>query len=310
MKALRLNQIVLSVSDLQRAIDFYQGVFGMPLLNRGAGEAASARLRIGPGPQSLALVESKTSKPSIVSFGMSVDKFDAASVARQLNDLGVPPAAGPGAPLSSWTKTRAETRELFASDPDGLVMQLQDASYCGGSGPLGNKCSVDLPRRRGLIQLHDLSHFTIRVADAQRSRDFYQKTFGMGILAHQGDNAPILGVGNSRQFVMSIAPGAGRGTPNSPAPSRPAAIDHGCFLMDGFQVDRVFKFLGEFGLKPRGEAAGPAPPLVYYVSLRMPNRGGAPAGTEELYFTDPDGIVLQIQDTSYCGGGGSLGSLC
>jgi hypothetical protein len=47
-----------------------------------------------------------------------------------------------------------------------------------------------------------------------------------------------------------------------------------------------------------------------YVSMRMENRGGASEGTPELYFTDPDGILVQIQDESYCGGSGPLGSIC
>ena len=30
----------------------------------------------------------------------------------------------------------------------------------------------------------------------------------------------------------------------------------------------------------------------------------------ELYFTDPDGLAIQLQDTKYCGGGGYLGDVC
>ena len=57
---------------------------------------------------------------------------------------------------------------------------------------------------------------------------------------------------------------------------------------------------------PRSEGA-----LVTYISLRMENRGGAPVtGTPELYFTDPDGLAIQLQDTKYCGGGGYLGDVC
>jgi hypothetical protein len=42
----------------------------------------------------------------------------------------------------------------------------------------------------------------------------------------------------------------------------------------------------------------------------MPNRGGAEGGTPELYFTDPDGLAIQIQDVKYCGGAGVLGEVC
>jgi hypothetical protein len=42
----------------------------------------------------------------------------------------------------------------------------------------------------------------------------------------------------------------------------------------------------------------------------MENRGGAKEGTAELYFTDPDGLLMQLQDTKYCGGARLLGEIC
>jgi hypothetical protein len=51
--------------------------------------------------------------------------------------------------------------------------------------------------------------------------------------------------------------------------------------------------------------------MTHYVTMRLENRGGAPgAGTPELYFTDPDGLLIQLQDVRYCGGGGYLGDAC
>jgi hypothetical protein len=80
--------------------------------------------------------------------------------------------------------------------------------------------------------------------------------------------------------------------------------------MDGFNPDSVIKALESYGIKPRGSAQGPAGPLVHYISMRMENRGGAKEGTPELYFTDPDGLLIQLQDTKYCGGAGVLGDVC
>ena len=69
--------------------------------------------------------------------------------------------------------------------------------------------------------------------------------------------------------------------------------------------------LETFGITPRDDdAQGPVPPLRSYVTMRMENRGGAPGGTPELYFTDPDGILIQLQDASYCGGSGYFGDTC
>jgi len=44
--------------------------------------------------------------------------------------------------------------------------------------------------------------------------------------------------------------------------------------------------------------------------MRGANRGGLLTGTPEVYFTDPDGILLQLQDNRYCGGNGYFGELC
>ena len=80
--------------------------------------------------------------------------------------------------------------------------------------------------------------------------------------------------------------------------------------MDNFDVESIQASLESFGIQPRGEAAQGTPPLVHYISLRMPARGGIEGGTPELYFTDPDGLLMQLQDTTYCGGGGYLGNQC
>ena len=31
---------------------------------------------------------------------------------------------------------------------------------------------------------------------------------------------------------------------------------------------------------------------------------------QSVYFTDPDGLLVQLQDVKYCGGGGVLGDMC
>ena len=55
---------------------------------------------------------------------------------------------------------------------------------------------------------------------------------------------------------------------------------------------------------PRGGA------LKSRVRIRREDAGETKEGTPELYFTDPDGIVVQLQDTRYCGGAGYLGVVC
>jgi catechol 2,3-dioxygenase-like lactoylglutathione lyase family enzyme len=198
--------------------------------------------------------------------------------------------------------------DLAFADPDGIVCQLNDASHCGGSGPLGSQCKVTEAPKKGLIALSDLNHMTIYTGDASRSNKFYQDLFGFSIRSYQGPAAPTLAVGPTVQFLMFT--GGGANAPAAGAARRPASINHACMTLAGFKPDDVLKTLESYGLKPRGEAQGPPGPLRHYVTMRMENRGGAPGGTPELYFTDPDGLLMQLQDTSYCGGSSYLGSDC
>ena len=111
---------------------------------------------------------------------------------------------------------------------------------------------------------------------------------------------PLLSVGSGRQF-LALAPGPG-----------PARIHHACLTMENFPArggDGGPRGLRHPAASGRG-AGATVGPLTSYVTMRMPDRGGAPGGTPELYFTDPDGILLQLQDVRYCGGGGYLGDVC
>jgi catechol 2,3-dioxygenase-like lactoylglutathione lyase family enzyme len=197
--------------------------------------------------------------------------------------------------------TRNGTPELFLGDPDGLVTQLQHPSYCGGEGPLGAECGPATPAPAGSpLGLVGISHLTINVPDPDASNAFYRRTFGFDIQAYQAAS-PLLGVGPGPDFLMLIASG-GRGGPG------PARVNHACFTLPGFDVEGIQAALEANGIRPRED--GQAGPLLHWISMRMPNRGGAPEGTPELYFSDPDGLSIQLQDVSYCGGGGYLGEVC
>jgi catechol 2,3-dioxygenase-like lactoylglutathione lyase family enzyme len=299
-----LNHMTLFVSDPKRSLEFYQGLFGMPIQARqGSG---AGLLRIGSGPQYLALAAAGPNRrPGIDHFCMTTEGFNADRILAILADHGVTKGDAPG-PMKAWTRMRGGALEFHLGDPDGIVVQLQDPSYCGGTGTLGNVCFVtpEPAPHKGMIAVRDLSHFTLTVSDPPRSRAFYQALFGMRIQAHQGPASPILAVGSGPQFLALGGGGGNAGTPRTPG------IAHACMTMEGFNPDKVLKTLADFGVKPRGEARGPAGPLVSYVNTRMEDRGGAKGGTPELYFTDPDGIVMQLQDVSYCGGSGALGEVC
>jgi catechol 2,3-dioxygenase-like lactoylglutathione lyase family enzyme len=293
----KLNSFSLNVSNVQRSVDFYQGLFGMPILSR---RGQTVYLRIGSGPQHLTVSPAGNNPPSIAKVvGLTVEGFNADRVMKALTDRSI----------KATLKMVGNTPEVFFDDPDGIVVQLQDVAYCGGTGPLGNVCSPVPSPKPGVLAVKDMSHFTISAGSAERSNAFYQDLFGLQVQARQGPTAPLLGVGDKIQFLMFTGGGGARG--GAAAAPRPASINHVCMNMDGFNVDSILKTLEQYGIKPRETGAqGAAGPLVSYVSLRLPARGGAEGGTPELYFTDPDGLLIQLQDATYCGGGGYLGNAC
>ena len=320
----RLHSFGLRVSDVGRSLEFYQGLFGAPVQAR---QGDTVCLRMGPGPQFFSLIPAAPGEaPAITHVCFSTEDFDVDRILASLGAAGLATIDAPGGvpglehAMKAWVRQRGleaggsgeGTPEVYFADPDGLVVQLQDPGYCGGAGPLGDVCSSPEPAPgSGLLAVKDLSHFTIFGSDGARANQFFQDLFGLAVQAYQGPGAPVLGVGDRIQFVMFAGGGGGRGRGRggAPAPARAATIHHACLNMDDFDSDQVLDTLTGYGIKPRGDGNATGP-LVHYISLRMPSRGGAPGGTPELYFTDPDGLLLQLQDSSYCGGGGVLGNEC
>jgi catechol 2,3-dioxygenase-like lactoylglutathione lyase family enzyme len=309
-----INHIGLGVSDAKRSVEFYQALFGMPVRGR---QGSMTLLQMGAGPQFLAIAPvANGAAPSITHFCLGVEGFNVDRALAALAAHGVSKSSAIG-PMKALVESRGPdmngakegTTELSFGDPDGIVCQLQDAGYCGGAGAMGNVCGAPERAPKGLLALRDYSHLTIFSTDSQRSNKFYQDLCGFPIRSYQGPTAPTLAVGPTVQFLMFTGGGApARG--GTPAAPRPATINHACFNMDGFKPDEILKTLETVGIKPREGAQGPVGPMRHYVSMRMENRGGAPEGTPELYFTDPDGLLMQLQDTKYCGGSGYLGDVC
>jgi catechol 2,3-dioxygenase-like lactoylglutathione lyase family enzyme len=301
---LKLHNFEIRVSDLNASLDFYQSLFGMAVSSR-ADDRIS--LRVGAGPQFMAVRGIRAGEaPAITHIGYSVEDFEIGRTLDRLTAVGferidAPSVTDPGIDhrMKAWIRNRGETEELYFADDRGLIVQLSHPDYCGGSGLAGDRCAELEPGPAGLIELVDLNHFTVFLNDGAQANRYYQDTFGLSVQAYQGSQSPVTGIGDGKQFVMYAG-----GRSDDPTP---ANIHHGSFNIRNFDVDVVREKLTEFGLVPSERQTGP---LVHYISLRAPARGGAPGGTPELYFTDPDGILLQMQDFSYCGGGGYLGNEC
>jgi catechol 2,3-dioxygenase-like lactoylglutathione lyase family enzyme len=118
------------------------------------------------------------------------------------------------------------------------------------------------------------NHVSVFVPDVQKSVAFYQEVFGLPILTRQDPGINL----NCGAGFLGIYP--------LPANATASRIDHLCLGIENFDADAVLAQLTARGIKG---------------SIRL--RGD----TKELYFTDPDGIRVQLQDVKYKGGTGVLG---
>jgi catechol 2,3-dioxygenase-like lactoylglutathione lyase family enzyme len=101
----------------------------------------------------------------------------------------------------------------------------------------------------------EINHIAINVPDVQRSRDFYQEVLDLPVL-DESRNSSFLGLGEGN--FLSIF----RGSPG---------LNHYCIGIENYEVDRVMNELTRQGLQPRRTA-----------------------GTDRVYFDDPDGIEVQL----------------
>jgi catechol 2,3-dioxygenase-like lactoylglutathione lyase family enzyme len=120
----QLNHVTVFVRDVQKSVEFYQGLFGMPILTP---QPPGFNLRAGSN--FLGIYPAQDQAAGINHFCLALDSFDADTILKKLRDRG----------LNGSIRLRGDTKELHFTDPDNIRVQLQDVSYRGGVGPLGNR---------------------------------------------------------------------------------------------------------------------------------------------------------------------------
>jgi catechol 2,3-dioxygenase-like lactoylglutathione lyase family enzyme len=124
----QMNHVSIFVPDVQKSKQFYQDVFGLPLLtNQDPG------VNLSTGPSFLGIypmpANAQGGKASINHLCLGVENFEADAVLKSLTERGI----------QARIRQRGDTKELYMTDPDGISVQLQDTKYIGGSGVLGDK---------------------------------------------------------------------------------------------------------------------------------------------------------------------------
>ena len=146
------------------------------------------------------------------------------------------------------------------------------ALLMSGSGKLAAQTAVPIPAS-------SFNHVTCFVRDVPATVKFYQDLLGLKVLSEQGIGTNLT-TGDGHAFF---------GIYNGP-PNAPLGLDHVCFGVKDFNVEEIQRKLAERGIESRVRMRDDTIP--------------------ELYFTDPNGISVQLQDEGYCGGSGYLGNVC
>ena len=102
-----LNHVSITVSDLQRSVEFYQRVFGLPLQSENKA-AQLVQLKLGKSHLSIRRADGPK---GVDHFAIGIERFNKDSVIADLKARGATPRDDPGA-------------GLHVVDPDGLNVQL------------------------------------------------------------------------------------------------------------------------------------------------------------------------------------------
>ncbi|MGI9470884.1 MAG: VOC family protein [Rubripirellula sp.] len=127
----------------------------------------------------------------------------------------------------------------------------------------GSSLAAESEPSEPAFQAKSLNHVTLSVSNVARSQMFYESILGVSVVSRQ-TNGVNLGLGESFLGLYPIA--------------EPPRINHFCVGLDEFQVQVAADRLKEFGIKPRVRKDKP-----------------------EVYFRDPDGISVQLEDKTYRG---------
>jgi catechol 2,3-dioxygenase-like lactoylglutathione lyase family enzyme len=151
-----INHVTLNTTEGTKSLAFYQELFGLKVQSR---QGSTVSMGIGSSRQSVTFNTAANAGGAggINHVCFTIKNFDPGRAMGLLTDNGLEPiefgnsslikpltcrvrlrqrAANGGGPTSPLG-----TAELYFTDPDNIAIQLQDVSYCGGSGWLGQICS-------------------------------------------------------------------------------------------------------------------------------------------------------------------------
>lgn len=301
-RALEIKSIVLTVSDLDRSIAFYQGALGFSNVGeRSAARMRSATLKLGDETIDLQQYLDSAGAP-IPTDGRSNDLWfqHFAVVVSDMDKAYANLARLPFRAISSAPQTipasntaAAGIRAFKFKDPDGHPLEL--LYFPAGKG------NPKWQRPTDRIFL-GIDHSAIAVGDTGRSLQFYRDLLGLrvagaslnsGITQEQLDGVPgavvqVTGLrpdsssGPGLEFLDYRMPGDGR---PAPADTRPEAIAHVHLVLEVDDLARIAAAIARQGPPPPSPVGPAAPQTAQHAH---------PASVRCLIVRDPDGHAVML----------------
>ncbi|MCW4456071.1 VOC family protein [Flavobacterium sp. MXW15] len=139
------------------------------------------------------------------------------------------------------------------------------------------------------FSIQHIDHIVLRVGDLDRSVEFYRTVLGCEVV-RQREHLGLVHLRAGASMIDLVSVDGKLGAPGGAAPGREARnVDHLCLRIDPFNESDLVAHLNDSGLAPLGDAG-----------IRFGAEGEGPS----LYFSDPDGNVIELKGPSIAAAAG------
>jgi len=134
-----VNHATFGSASKERVERFYIELFDLRLLSWDYRPSEPSKILgfVSDSPRSF--IAPGQGRVGISHYCLGVDSFDRGRVVKRLTDLGVPvrPAGDDRKACCGAGIVYSAGETAFLADPDGISVQITDANYCAGTGPIG-----------------------------------------------------------------------------------------------------------------------------------------------------------------------------
>jgi catechol 2,3-dioxygenase len=260
----RMGAVHLTVSQLERSLDYWQRQIGLRVHEREGRVAA-----LGTRGEDLVVLHEEPGAPPVRGH---TGLFHLALLLPERSDLArwLMHAAEGRVPLSGMSDHYV-SEAIYLSDPDGHGIEIyadrprSEWQWTGerlekGTIPLdveplvGTIADTPLQEFTGMPPGTTMGHVHLHVRDIDEADAFYRDALGFDVTARYGDQATFLSAGGYHHHLGANV-WAGRGA--SPPPPGSASLRHATIVLpDRAEVDRVAGWAADAGSEPLAQSDG------------------------------------------------------